>query len=73
MEKTRYNQMMEGLITTAVEKVLVLGPEEANKEVEALRSTIEDLEQFWNGDQQITNQDWMEEFYRKVDKTIRRR
>ena len=71
MKKERYNQMMEGLIETAVEKVLVLGPEEANREVEALRATIEELEQFWNGDQQITNQDWLEEFYKKVDKTIR--
>lgn len=72
MKEARYSQMMKGLIDTAVEKVLVLGPEEANKEVEALRSTIEELEQFWNGDQQITYKDWLEEFYRRVDQTIRR-
>lgn len=38
---------IRGLKATAIEKILVLGPEEAKEDLEQIRSMIEELIRFW--------------------------
>lgn len=51
--------MMEGLITTAVEKISVLGWEDAKEDVQKLTDVVEDLEMFWDSDGELTETDWV--------------
>jgi hypothetical protein len=51
--------MMEGLIATAVEKICVLGWEDAKEGVEKLVDLVEDLEMFWDSDGNLTEIDWL--------------
>jgi len=51
--------MMEGLIATAVEKIRVLGWEDAKEDVQKLTDVVEDLEMFWDWDGELTRTDWV--------------
>ena len=51
--------MMEGLITTAVEKIRVLGWEDAKEDVQKIVEMVEDLEMFWDWDGELTETDWV--------------
>ena len=51
--------MMEGLISTAVEKINVLGWEDAKEDVKKLTDVVEDLEMFWDSDGELTETDWV--------------
>jgi len=50
---------MEGLIATAVEKISVLGWEDAKEDVQKLTDVVEDLEMFWDSDGELTETDWV--------------
>lgn len=60
MNARRYNEMMAGLIQTAIEKQCVLGSEDAAESIQAIRLMIEDLQFFWNSEETLTNADWLE-------------
>lgn len=59
MTRVQMKMMMEGLIATAVEKIRLLGWEEARKDVERLIDVVEDLEMFWDSDGELTRTDWV--------------
>ena len=59
MTKVKMTAMMEGLISTAVEKIRVLGWEEAKEDVQKLTDVVEDLEMFWDSDGELTETDWV--------------
>jgi len=59
MTKVKMTAMMEGLIGTAVEKINVLGWEDAKEDVQKLIDVVEDLEMFWNSDGELTETDWV--------------
>lgn len=59
--------MMEGLITTVVEKICVLGWEDANEDVEKLVDLVEDLEMFWDSDGRLTETDWVAEILMAIE------
>jgi hypothetical protein len=59
--------MMEGLITTAVEKICVLGWEDAKEDVEKLVDLVEDLEMFWDSDGRLTETDWVAEILMAIE------
>lgn len=54
----RYNEMMQGLIQTAIEKQCVLG-NDANEDIARIREIMEDLQMFWNSDESLTFADWV--------------
>ena len=51
--------MMEGLIATAVEKINVLGWEDAKEDVQKIVEMVDDLEMFWDSDGELTRTDWV--------------
>ncbi|HZK10460.1 MAG TPA: hypothetical protein VFD08_05255 [Clostridia bacterium] len=59
--------MMEGLITTVVEKICVLGWEDAKEDVEKLVDLVEDLEMFWDSDGRLTETDWVAEILMAIE------
>jgi hypothetical protein len=59
MTKVKMTAMMEGLIATAVEKISVLGWEDAKDDVQKLTDVVEDLEMFWDSDGELTETDWV--------------
>ncbi len=59
MRTGRYNEMMQGLIQTAIEKQCVFGSEDAKEHVERIGGMIEDLQEFWNSDGSLTCADWV--------------
>jgi len=59
MTKVKMTAMMEGLIETAVEKINVLGWEDAKEDVQKLTDVVEDLEMFWDSDGELTRTDWV--------------
>jgi hypothetical protein len=61
--------MMEGLITTVVEKICVLGWEDAKEDVEKLVDLVEDLEMFWDSDGRLTETDWVAEILMAIENT----
>ena len=72
MTSEQLKMMMEGLIATAVEKICVLGWEDAKEDVERIIDMIEDLEMFWDSDGRLTETDWMAEIATTVE-TLKRR
>ena len=72
MTSAQLKMMMEGLIATAVEKICVLGWEDAKEDVERIIDMIEDLEMFWDSDGRLTETDWMAEIATTVE-TLKRR
>ena len=59
MSRVQMKLMMEGLIATAVEKIRVLGWEDAKEDVQKLTDVVEDLEMFWDWDGELTRTDWV--------------
>ena len=59
MTKVKMTAMMKGLIATAVEKISVLGWEDAKEDVQKLTDVVEDLEMFWDSDGELTETDWV--------------
>lgn len=59
--------MMEGLITTVVEKICVLGWEDAKEDVEKLVDLVGDLEMFWDSDGRLTETDWVAEILMAIE------
>ena len=53
-----YDSMMEGLVATVIEKINVLGLEDAEEEVNKIGAMVDDLEMFWNADQCISDICW---------------
>ena len=59
LTRVQMKMMMEGLIATAVEKISVLGWEDAKEDVQKLTDVVEDLEMFWDSDGELTETDWV--------------
>ena len=67
MKRLQFKLMMEGLIMTAVEKIYVLGFEDAKEEVEKIIEMVEELDEFWNSTGDLTEIDWLEEITETVE------
>lgn len=67
MKRLEFKIMMEGLVSTAVEKICVLGFEEAREDIERIINMIEELEAFWNSSGELTETDWMDEISATVE------
>ena len=59
MTRVQIKMMMEGLITTAVEKISVLGWEDAKEDVQKIVEMVDDLERFWDWNGELTKTDWV--------------
>ena len=49
-------ETIEGLKATAIEKICVLGPEDARKYIDQLEEVTEDLVMFWNLDERYIDE-----------------
>lgn len=58
MNKEQFETMLDGLIATAIEKICVLGKEDAKDDVSKITEMIEDLENFWNSDGELSGTDF---------------
>ena len=67
MNRLEFRMMMEGLLMTAVEKICVLGFEDAKEDVGKIVDMVEELEAFWNSSGSLTERDWMEEISETVE------
>lgn len=56
--KTEYliKETLKGLLATAVEKICVLGEEDAKEDLKKLREVYEDLVLFWGLDEELINE-----------------
>lgn len=56
--KTEYliKETLQGLLATAVEKVCVLGEEDAKEDLKKLREVYEDLILFWGLDEELIDE-----------------
>jgi hypothetical protein len=68
MSRLQFKIMLEGLIATAVEMILVLGWEDAQKEVKRLVEMVSDLDSFWNSNGELSNFDWENRMVTTVEK-----
>jgi len=59
LTRVQIKMMMKGLIATAVEKISVLGWEDAKEDVQKLTDVVGDLEMFWDSDGELTETDWV--------------
>ena len=55
MTRVKYTAMMEGLVATIKEKALVGGQDDRVCELVDL---VEELQEFWNGDEELTRFDY---------------
>ena len=69
MQRITYNLMMEGLVSTAVEKICVLGREEAEEDLAAITKMVYDLECFWNMEGDLSDIDWSEKLATAIKNT----
>lgn len=60
MKKIQFEIMMDGLVRSAVEKICVLGREEAEEDIAAITKMVYDLECFWNMEGELSDIDWNE-------------
>ena len=67
MTRLQMKMIMEGLIATAVEKICVLGWEDAKEDVEKLVDLVGDLEMFWDSDGRLTETDWVAEILMAIE------
>lgn len=67
MKRLELKIMMEGLVSTAIEKICVLGFEDSKEDVEKIIDMIEDLECFWNSSGKLSSTNWMEEINSTVE------
>lgn len=58
MTKEQFETMLDGLIATAIEKICVLGKDDAQDDVSKITEMIEALEDFWNSDGEISDTDF---------------
>ena len=58
MNKKQFETMLDGLIATAIEKICVLGKEDYQDDVSKITEMIEDLEDFWNSDGELSDTDF---------------
>ena len=68
MTRGKMKMMMEGLIATAVEKIRVLGWEDAKEDVQKIVEMVEDLEMFWDWDGELTETDWVATMLAAIEK-----
>jgi len=68
MTKVKMTAMMEGLIETAVEKINVLGWEDAKEDVQKIVEMVENLEMFWDWDGELTETDWVATMLAAIEK-----
>lgn len=69
MTRLRLKMMMEGLIATAVEKICVLGLEDAKEDVDKIIAVVKDLEMFWDAERELTKTNWVAKITAAVEKT----
>ena len=69
MKRLQFKIMMEGLISTAVEKICVLGREEAEEDIAAITKMVYDLECFWNMEGDLSDIDWSEKLAAAIKNT----
>ena len=55
MTRVKYTAMMEGLVATIKEMALVGGQDDRVRELVDL---VEELQEFWNGDEELTRFDY---------------
>ncbi|MFA5432286.1 MAG: hypothetical protein WC319_05370 [Candidatus Paceibacterota bacterium] len=67
MRVDRYNEMMIGLIQTAIEKQCVLG-DDAKEDIEKIKEIMEDLQMFWNSDELLTFSDWVKKLETELER-----
>lgn len=60
MKRLQFKMMMDGLVRSAVEKICVLGSEEAEEDIAAITKIVDDLECFWNMEGDLSDIDWSE-------------
>ena len=58
MNKEQFETMLDGLIATTIEKTCVLGKEDSQDDVSKITEMIEDLEDFWNSDGELSDTDF---------------
>jgi len=58
MNTQQYETMMQGLISTAKEKLCVLGIVNGIIEANNIRTVISELETFWNSDGSLSSEDY---------------
>ena len=68
MNKKQYEQMMDGLVKTAIEKVISMGKEDSDEDIERVKEVIKDFELFWNGDGELSDYDWENEIKQNLKK-----
>ncbi len=68
MDPVIYNNMMQGLVSSAVEKINVLGYEDANKYISRIRFIVDDLEMFWNSNKDYCKTSWSEVLETEINK-----
>ena len=68
MGKLKFKVMMEGLISSAVEKICALGREEAEEDITAITKMVYDLECFWNMEGGLSDIDWSEKLATAIKK-----
>ena len=56
--RTEYliKETLKGILATAVEKICVLGEEDANEDLKKLREVYEDLVLFWGLDEELIDE-----------------
>ena len=69
MQRITFNLMMEGLVKTAVEKICVLGREEAEEDIAAITKMVDNLECFWNMEGDLSDIDWSEKLATAIKNT----
>ena len=67
MTKVKMTAMMEGLISTAVEKINVLGWEDAKAHIQKIVEMVDDLESLWDSDGELTGIDWVAKILAAVE------
>lgn len=67
LTRVQMKMMMEGLIATAVEKISVLGWEDAKEDVQKIVEMVDDLESFWDSDGELTGVDWVAKILAAVE------
>ena len=67
MKRLQFKIMMEGLISTAVEKINVLGWEDAKAHIQKIVEMVDDLESLWDSDGELTGIDWVAKILAAVE------
>lgn len=72
MNKEMFKAMMNGLVSSAIEKICVLGPVDAKDDVQKIIEMVADLESFWDYDED-EGIDWHDEIVKAVDRCMERK